>query len=166
MKHSPARDQPACPVCGMESDVSMMPCKLNGSEYFFCSEQCRERFSDHPTLFSAYKKFAQAPLYKQRFLRLKMPLSAQQQADISQLPNDMMGIQRVDLAGQQLSIEYDLLQATLAQIEARLRAMKIPLAEGWRERIKSAWRHEREETELDNLSARKAPCCNQSPRGR
>ncbi len=166
MRRRPRTDRFACPVCGMDSEFDIRPCEYNGSEYFFCSEQCRERFADRPALFSGHKASGHAPLCKRRSLRLTSPLTGEQRSAVTELTNVMMGVRRLDVRERRLTIEYDLLQATLAQIETRLTAIGVPLSRSVLDRLKSAWWHEREETELDNLSLPSRPCCNRSPRGR
>lgn len=155
----------ACPVCGMDGDLEAPPETHNGIHYYFCSGQCRERFLDHPALFSLSRRSRPQELPKRRLLRLATLPDEAHVRLLSHLKDEMMGILETSVNGLELTIEYDLRQATLAQIEAHLARIGIDLSAKLTDRLKRAWLNEREETELAILAEGKRPCCNEPPHG-
>ncbi len=76
-----------------------------------------------------------------------------------------MGVQEVTAEKRRVSVTYDLLQVTEAQIEKALTEVGARLGGGWLERLRRGWVHDSEETELDNLAAPPAPQRNRPPPG-
>ena len=68
----------------------------------------------------------------------------------------MMGIQSVLVDGDCVVIGYDLLQATVEQIETRLEEIGVQLGEGLAERLRRAFMHYEEDCAISNLEVR--PC--------
>jgi len=54
---SPAGSEAVDPVCGMTVDAGGAPgtIEYQGQRFTFCSEQCRDRFQEHPDLFSSMR---------------------------------------------------------------------------------------------------------------
>jgi len=77
--------------------------------------------------------------------------------------NQLMSVHNVVLEGGRVSIDYDLLEVHAEQIEAVLIKAGASMGAGWATRFKRSWIHYIEETELDNLAASDAACCNKAP---
>lgn len=149
-------------VCGM-----MVPADENALEYqqmhfAFCSLQCRERFLQNPHLYigrGGHKAPAQEgqKLLKQRRLKLEQPLSPDMAEQVLDAMQAMMGIEQVAIEGDCITIRYDLLQATEAQIEEAMARAGAVLGHGWSERLRRAFVQYLEDTELENLSGSAPP---------
>lgn len=144
------------PVCGMEVEPHRFETVYAGIPFAFCSEQCRQRFVAHPHLYIGLPgekapRQAGAELLKRRRFRLDTPLAAQATAILTEELEAMMGVKKVEIRGDTVSIVYDLLQATAEQIEARIAEIGIKLGEGWRERLCRSFVHYQEENEAGNL---------------
>lgn len=108
------------PVCGMNVVLaeSRHSTTYRGRVLHFCSEQCQERFLANPDLYAgAPLRRDIHPLPKRRHLRLVRG-DATAIATACATIRDMMGITSVFVSAGQVEVEYDLRQATLAQIEA------------------------------------------------
>ena len=149
----------------MDGDLEAPPETLNGIHYYFCSGQCRERFLDHPALFSLSRRSRPQELPKRRLLRLASPPDEARGRLLGHMKDEMMGILETSVDGHELSIEYDLRQVTLTQIEGYLASIGVDLSKKLTDRLKRAWLNEREETELAILAEGKRPCCNEPPHG-
>lgn len=144
------------PVCHMEVPATSFATKYAGIHYAFCSAQCKERFLENPHLYVGMPgqkapKQEGVSVIKQRRLRLAQPLSPSQVRTLSDALQAMMGIQTVSVEGDSIVIAYDLLQATVEQIEERLAEIGVQLGEGWTERLRRAFVHYEEECEVGNL---------------
>lgn len=154
------------PVCGMEIEPSATANQTvyRGIRYFFCSEQCLQRFLGNPRLYVGEPGW-KAPkqegveLIKKRRLRLASPLSPNQAAIVEDALRGVMGIKEVSAQGDLLEIRYDLLETSAELIEERMAAIGVQLGNGWSERLRRAFVHYEEECELDNLAANDKPCC-------
>ncbi len=155
----------ACPVCGMDGETDVPVETYNGMRYRFCSEQCRERFLDHPSLFIVSRRDGGRPIPKRRVLRLEAAPDDGQALRLSAMRETMMGIGSIAIAGRDLILEYDLRRVTLDQIVRRISEIGVRPSRSISERLKRAWLHEREETELAILAETKRPCCNEPPHG-
>jgi len=125
-------------------------------EYAFCSLQCRQRFESNPHLYVG-RPGHPAPaqhgheILKKRKLKLSEPLS-DQHCDLIKLElNNMMGIRAVDFESDCLFISYDLMQVTVKQIEMAIENTGNKLRSDMGTRLRQAFVHYMEETELDNL---------------
>jgi len=124
--------------------------------YVFCSQQCLVRFNTSPNLYvgmpghPAPKQQGQE-IIKKRLLKLAEPFTPDQQHIIKADLMSMMGIHGVHIKSECVSITYDLLQATVEQIEAMIEKSGDKLGGGLTEKLKRAFIHYLEETELDNL---------------
>ena len=145
-----------CPVCHMTVDADHLAREYLGMRFAFCSQQCRERFDANPHLYVGHPGHP-APaqsgetVIKERTLRLAAPLTAVQAARVVEELQSMMGVFEVAVAGDRLRIRYDLLQATAEHIARRLTAIGNALEDGLGEKLRRAFVHYLEETELANL---------------
>ncbi len=145
-----------CPVCNMKVSSDNYALTFEGLHFAFCSEQCRERFTANPHLYvgrpgQPAPKQQGKEIIKLRSLQLQQAL-APEDADtlISELKK-MMGIEDVTVDGRLIHIRYDLLQATAEQIEAQIEKIGKTLGGGLGDKLRRAFIHYLEETELDNL---------------
>lgn len=143
-------------VCGMQVDSGGNQIMYLGIPYAFCSKQCQERFLANPHLYvgmPGQKAAKQKGLsvIKQRRLRLAQPLSSSQARVLSDALQAMMGIQTVSVEGTSVVITYDLLQATVEQVEEKLAGIGVQLGEGLAERLRRAFVHYEEECEVGSL---------------
>ena len=68
-----------------------------------------------------------------------------------------MGLYAVEIRAEELTITYDLLQATAEQSEAVLEEEGACLGTGWAERLRRAFVSCLEETEVESLEVRSGP---------
>lgn len=153
------------PVCGMEVRAADAPASAEwrGLTYSFCSEQCRERFVAAPALYIQAVRIADVePIPKRRRLRFVSPGAESLRAACGVLLG-MMGVRSAIPDGDAIVTQYDLRQATLAQLERTCAGSGLVLRgglHGWR---RALWRFE-EDNEIGN-AARPAggACCNRPP---
>ena len=69
----------------------------------------------------------------------------------------MMGVYAVVIKAEELTITYDLFQATAEQIEAVLQEARAHLGTGWAEKLRRAFVHYLEEDEVASLEVRSGP---------
>ena len=144
------------PVCGMQVAQDQHAITYQQMNFAFCSIQCKERFLANPHLYvgqPGYKTPVQEGrrVLKHRRLKLDEPLpnDLAQQA-ISHI-NEMKGIGHIEIKGDTIDIRYDLMQLTEAQIESALVEVGATLDYGWSERLRRAFVHYFEETEISSL---------------
>lgn len=144
------------PVCGMQVAPGQHAITHQQMHFAFCSIQCKERFLANPHLYIGYpghKAPAQEgrTVLKHRRLKLDEPLPD----DLAQLTithiKDMMGIGRIEINGDTIDIQYDLVQVTEAQVESALARVGAALDHSWSERLRRAFVHCSEETEITSL---------------
>jgi len=75
----------------------------------------------------------------------------------------MPGVNRADIDGCKLRVNYNLLEVRAEQIENVLSGLGLKLADSWLERLKRNWLHYTENNELDHLASSGTPCCNRPP---
>ena len=148
-------------VCDMEVSSDDLSLDYQGCHYVFCSRQCLERFQSNPHQYIGYPgseapKHAGVEALKKRTLKLAEPLPSEAAEPFVDYLQAMMGVHCVEVEGDCITIVYDLLQATESQIEARITDAGITLGSGLMEKIKRAFIHYVEETEVESLEAR--PC--------
>ena len=108
------------PVYGMDIPVaeSHYSTTHRSLVFHFCSEQCRERFTQNPALYTGPQRTVDIrPIAKKRKLQFVSP-SQEALRDASDKLLQMMGVAVSRPVDDDLLVEYDLRQATLAQIEA------------------------------------------------
>lgn len=154
-----------CPVCGMATEAEVLPVGHHKMNFHFCSDQCRERFIAHPTLYSGKFGKEHGEVLKRRTMRLAEPLGSEVIDLLIPYLMAMMGVKAVVVEGDKVDISYDLLQVTEMQIEKALVNIGLQLGNGWVERFRRSWVRNTEEIEQDNLAAAAAPCCNKPPPG-
>jgi len=145
-----------CPVCHMIINKDSFALEYLACVYAFCSQQCRERFEANPHLYIGMPghpspKQQGHELIKKRSLKLNQPLTENQSRVITSDLENMMGIKEVHIESDSLYITYDLMQATVEQIEAAIEKTGEKLVSGLGEKLKRAFIYFLEETELDNL---------------
>jgi len=150
------------PVCNMDINNDDIALDYQGTHYAFCSEQCHQRFRDNPHLYIGYPgseapKHAGVEVIKTRVLQLAEPLPQDVADKVTDTIEAMMGIQHVEINGEQIEISYDLLQATEEQIEQAILDAGAELGDSLVEKIKRAFIHYAEETEAVTLEARPGP---------
>jgi len=161
MKHN------LCPVCGMDASDSGLTAEHLGIIYHFCSQQCVENFTARPRLYigKGSQKSEGKTVVKKRTFMLDSPVPDADTEALKAALLRMMGIRDVGISGAKVSVTYDLLEATAAQVESAIEQAGADLGHGWAARLKRGWLQYTEETELENLSAADAPCCNRPPHG-
>lgn len=153
------QDKVKDPVCLMLVDPDQNAIEYQSMHYAFCSEQCKERFLANPHAYIGVPgekapKQQGREVIKRRRWRLTEPLSDLAEREVTERLLGMMGMHSVQFKGPVVQITYDLLQVTAAQIEATLLAEGAQLGKGWGERLRRAFVHYLEETEVDNLEVR------------
>lgn len=148
--------------------MSVLPEELSatyqGRNYFFCSDQCRDRFLANPHLYigtpgnPAPKSHGQQVLKRRRFSLDRVP-NENRCRQLSAIVSEMMGIEAFEILEAEVVVTYDLLQATAAQIEAKLEAAGATLGAGWAERLRRGFVHYTEECEIDNLEIKPSSGC-------
>lgn len=93
---------------------------------------------------------------------MKQPLTDEAAAILVKELSAMVGIKSMMVAGDTISITYDLLQATAGQIEARIGEVGGLLGTGWAERLQRGFVHYLEECEAGNLEVTPNPGHHQS----
>lgn len=151
----PGSEKVKDPVCQMLVSPDQNTINYQGMDFAFCSPQCKERFLANPHLYIGVPgekapKQAGEVVVKRRRMCLEEPLSATAAKQVTAHLLAMMGVYSVEIAGEGLTITYDLLQATAAQIEAALQQAGAHLGGGWGERLHRAFVHYLEETEVAN----------------
>ena len=151
-------------VCGMEVNVDDISLDYQGCHYTFCSNQCLERFQLNPHLYIGYPgseapKHAGIEVLKKRKLKLAEPFPQEVADQFIEYIEAMMGIHSIEVNGNCITIVYDLLQATESQIEKKLTDAGILLGSGLMEKIKRAFVHYIEETEVESLEVRPGSKC-------
>ncbi len=147
----------SCPVCGMKTAAEVPSVEHYKMYFHFCSEQCRETFIAHPSLYSTKIGKERREILKRRTMRLAEPLESEVTELLIPYLMEMMGVTEVVVEGDKVDITYDLLQVTESQIEKALAEVGIKLGGGWLERLRRGWADNSEEIELDNLAAPPAP---------
>lgn len=147
------------PVCHMWVAPYQNAVSYQDMDFAFCSKQCKDRFMANPHLYIGVPgekapKQAGEEVIKRRRLRLNKPLSKAGVRRVTEQLCAMMGVYAVNIDADELIITYDLLQATAAQIEAALQQAGAQLGGGWSERLRLAFVHYLEETEVASREVR------------
>jgi len=118
---------------------------------------------------SANNNIAQKPrtqsVLKKRRLRLARTQSRRNANRLAQVLTAQQGIERVEVVDHFVNVSYDLLQITELRIEQEIIASGEQLAEYRLEKLRRAWVHYTEETELENSKITHSACCNRPPPG-
>ena len=144
------------PVCGMQVAPDQHAITHQQMHFAFCSTQCKERFLANPHLYIGHLD-SKAPaqegrtVMKHRQLKLDKPLPDDLAQQVITYIKEMMGIVHIEIKGDTIDIQYDLLQVTEAQIESALAEVGATLGHSWSERLRRAFVHYFEETEISSL---------------
>jgi len=145
-----------CPVCHMHVEYATLSHAYAGMQFVFCSQQCKDRFIANPHLYigkpgSPSPKQQGRQVIKRRVLTLEQALPEDVKQNVTDALNAMMGIRKITIENDRIEISYDLLEATIQQIETTLETAGNRLSTGWGEILKRAFIHYLEETEIDSL---------------
>lgn len=153
------------PVCGMVVGVAASPYSTTwqGLEFHFCSAQCQERFIATPALYTAPGGVRNvAPIIKRRKLHFVVPNQEALRAACGRLLG-MMGVATAVPGSDDLTVEYDLRQATFAQIEAAIAETGLVFRGGLYRWRRGLWKFI-EGNEIENEAHPTAgTCCNRPP---
>lgn len=156
------KDNLTDPVCGMAVTPDQYAITYQEMHFAFCSLQCQQRFLDSPNLYIGYPG-QKAPkqegkvFLKQRRIKLDKPLTEQIAQNIIHALQAMMGIEKVEITRDIINITYDLLQATEVQIESEISKTGVSLGQEWSDRLKRAFVHYLEETEIKSQAVTPPP---------
>lgn len=126
--------------------------------YAFCSEHCRERFRKYPHLFVGEATYGLAEKQKGRVVKKAQRIKLVNEVGLDKLPQlsqgleSLMGVEAVDVRGDEVTVIYDLVQISLSEIEDTIVAELGGLREGITDKIRRAFIHYSEECELENLA--------------
>jgi len=153
----------------MVIDTTFIDHIYQGLRFKFCSEQCMQRFIANPELYFAglrkpSVKYRIKDIKKQRTLYLKRNISSNIANRIYQSLNKIMGVRYINIHNKKIEITYDLLQATLHQIETQIELVEPCLSLNWFRRMHRTFIHYKEETELENLKQEKKYSCHNPPK--
>jgi YHS domain-containing protein len=145
-------------VCGMDVNTDDISLDYQSCHYVFCSNQCLERFQLSPHLYIGYPgseapKHAGIVVLKRRRLKIAEPFPQEVSDQFIEYVGTMMGICSIEVNGNCIDITYDLLQATELQIEEKITGAGIVLGNDMMEKIRRAFVHFMEETEIESLEA-------------
>jgi len=150
------------PVCNMIVSADHYAIDYLGMRFAFCSLQCKERFLANPHLYigaAEHKSPKQEgqEILKRRHFNLTEPLSGEMAALVADKIRAMMGIRSIDIDGVAIEVTYDLLQVTAQQIESQLESTGTLIGKEWGQRLRRAFVHYTEETEVDSMEATASP---------
>ncbi|MFV1984776.1 MAG: YHS domain-containing protein [Thiohalomonadales bacterium] len=143
-------------VCLMDVEPGTFAYDFLGKSFSFCSRQCRDRFESNPHLYighagQAAPKQRGEKILKRRVLKFDHIIPEKDGIDIIKTLKLMMGIKDVTITNNLISITYDLLEVTSEQMENAIENSGKTLGVSWSGKLKRAFVHYHEETELDNL---------------
>lgn len=146
------------PVCGKRVNAHQREVEYLNRHFAFCSDQCRERFIAHPSLYvgrpgEKAPKQEGARMLKRRRMRLAEPLPKGKEPVLRQTLQDLAGVKQVKVAADSIEITYDLLESDLAHIETGIAQLGAKLGGDWLERLQKAFIHFEEEIEIDSLES-------------
>jgi YHS domain-containing protein/copper chaperone CopZ len=147
-----------CPVCEMVVRESVFTLKYLGIDYLFCSEQCQSKFERRPHLFVGNPMYGKSEKQKGRKaikahrIKLYFLLDEPKEEAVSNEISGLMGVQGVEVNGDEIGVIYDLLQVSLKDIEDAIIRSHGYLKESITQKIRRGIIHYSEECELDNLA--------------
>ncbi|MBK8759114.1 MAG: YHS domain-containing protein [Sulfuritalea sp.] len=153
------------PVCGMVVNVAASPYSTmwQGLEFHFCSAQCQERFIATPALYTVPGGVRNSvPIVKRRKLHFVAPTQEALRAVCGRLLG-MMGVAAAIPGPDDITVEYDLRQATFAQVEAVVAGASLVSRGGLHRWRRSLWKFI-ESNEIENEAhPASGACCNRPP---
>lgn len=101
-------------------------------------------------------------ILKKRTITLEGKITESDKLKIEERLKSFEGINKIiiDVNTKKISIEYDLLKATLEFIESEIKKLGYKLSQKWFERIKRNTAHYTEQNEIDNLHTKPVCCSN------
>jgi len=150
-----------CLVCHMNVTTNEFKATHHGITYLFCSKQCEHNFGERPRL---YLKPPQQTVLKSHDFKLQETLDTNSQEEVRSLLLGMMGIQSIGMKERTLSIQYNLLEVSAAQIEETLQKEKIILDQSLLSKFKRDLIYYSEKNALELLSEPEGSCCNKPPK--
>lgn len=155
--NAPHRD----PVCGM--NVQSNDCRhianRRGMIFYFCSQQCLERFEKTPQLYVLGQNHSSIRRHKLYFVISDIQTVRSAMANLRRL----MGIQSLSSGENYIEVEYDLFQITLENIEEHVSGSGLIFLGGWQRLRRAFWKFT-EENEIANLAnSTGSACCNRPP---
>jgi len=147
------------PVCDMQVSPDSYALEHLGMHYAFCSMQCQDRFKANPYLYVGVPgqmapKHQGMEVLKQRRFHFEQPMSDTDASILAEALGAMMGIKHVEVAGDIVSINYDLLMATAEQIEERIGQVGLRLGTEWPARLQRGFVHYLEDVEVESLEVK------------
>ena len=146
----------ACPVCKMSVEGSSLHKTYKGIDYWFCSSRCATRFDSRPHLYvgdpwrgQSVKQKGQEVIKSHR-INLNIELSPLISEFLSRELKKLMGLKSVNVKGPTIEVTYDLIQISLADIEAVIEDAYGGLKSGIVESLRRGLIHNSEECELDS----------------
>ncbi|VAW97094.1 hypothetical protein MNBD_GAMMA21-847 [hydrothermal vent metagenome] len=145
-----------CPVCNMVTNLDCLSSEYRSEKFFFCSEQCLERFTANPGVYIGGRGIPSAKqrgerCIKRRTLKLDSVVPVEMAENIINDLQAMMGVIEVDVDADKINIIYDLIEVTTKQIETVLEKTGNNASKKYGEVLKRAFIHYNEETIMDNL---------------
>jgi YHS domain-containing protein len=125
-----------CPVCGMKADSTVPAVQYQKRYFHFCSVQCRDTFNVHPPLYTGTPRRDER--LRDQILHLAEPIDDEVATLLVTYLKEMMGVREVSIAGDRLSIRYDLLQVNASPVERKLNEAGIELGNSWLLRLRRA----------------------------
>lgn len=150
--------QEYCPVCRASTINNGLLLTYHGIDFCFCSEQCLQRFKEHPHLFVGDPKHGLSPkqkgesLLKKHRIVFSEPVDSQLKVKLEQSLNSLVGVIALNFEDKlYLYVTYDLLEVSLEQIEKTIESHSAHLSTSMMDRVKRGLIHYSEECELENL---------------
>ena len=151
-------DTPICRVCEMQVNDDAFTSEYQKIRYFFCSQQCLNRFREYPHLYVGDPRLGKAEkqkgtsVIKCHKLHLKESLNDLDREITVYHLNTLMGLKTVEIREKEIVVSYDLMQVSLAEIEACIEKAIGAVDSSGLKGIKQKLVHFSEECELDSLS--------------
>ena len=147
-----------CPVCGMEAIHDDLWRIHLGVQYYFCSQQCVDRFIAHPGLYCGRPKTGPSEKQQGRIqikrhqIVISETISTENITELSKAVSGMMGVKEFNANREAVYVTYDLMEVSLEDIERTIEGVLGKLGSPMVDRIKRGWIHYTEECELENLA--------------
>jgi len=126
--------------------------------YRFCSRQCQERFLQHPKLYRGDPRHGKSAkqkghaVLKRHQIVLAEPLSPELNSRLERAITDLMGIRELSFSDNAVWVTYDLLEVSLADIEAAILSVVGDIDHSLVGDLKRKFIHYSQECELENLA--------------
>ncbi|MDX1751252.1 hypothetical protein [Methylophaga sp.] len=146
-----------CPVCNMSVPNDSFSFTLRGLVFWFCSQQCQDRFNQRPSLYVGDPKHGKSSMQqgikviKKHTIELELADDYQFKSLLIEALSSLMGVLNVKINRNKLEIEYDLMQVSLQEIQEFILSTGLNLDQSWLNKIHSAYVNLNEHGELDNL---------------